>query len=206
VKVTTEELERCEVLMTVEVEAQREQDILQKAAKKIARQIKIPGFRPGKAPYNVVVRRFGLEAVQQEAFEDSADRLVQDALNEANVQPFAQIQLESVDWSPLIIKVKVPTAPVVELGEYRDIRLEAEPVEVSEEDVDKALQDLQERTATWTPVERPAELGDMVTMSVVEKEGDEVLAQNDSVEYELVPHEHDHEEDEQQRGKQRREQ
>ena len=63
-KVTTEELERCEILMTIEVEPAQEQKILRKAAKKIARQVQIPGFRPGKAPYNTVVRRFGVEAVQ----------------------------------------------------------------------------------------------------------------------------------------------
>ncbi len=51
--------------MIVEIESQKEQNMLKKAAKRIARQVKVPGFRPGKAPYSVVVRRFGLEAVQQ---------------------------------------------------------------------------------------------------------------------------------------------
>lgn len=195
-KVTTEELERCEVLMTVEIESQQEQKMLQKAAKRIAREVRIPGFRPGKAPYNVVVRRFGLEAIQQEVLEQSADKMIQDALEEAEIVPFAQITLDSIDWGPLTVKVKVPTEPKVELGNYKDIRLEFESVEVTDEDVDEALAELQEETATWNPVDRPTEIGDLVSMSVVEKDGDEVLSENESVEHELTPPEehegHDH--------------
>lgn len=184
-KVTTEELERCEVLMTVEIEPKQEQDLLQKAAKKIARQIHIPGFRPGKAPYNVVVRRFGLEAIQQEALEQSADKVIQEALEEANIQPFAQISLESINWAPLTIKIKVPTSPKVELSDYRTIRLESKEAEVNNDEVEAALQNLQEQHATWNPVERPAQMGDLITMSVVEKDGDEVLVERESVEHEL---------------------
>ena len=186
-KISTEELERCEVLVTLELDAKQEEKMLQKAAKRIAREVRIPGFRPGKAPYNVVVRRFGLEAVQQEAMEQSADKMIMDALEEADVQPYARIDLDSIDWNPLTIKVKVPTRPKVELADYRDIRLDVEPVEVTEEDVEETLKNLQEQTATWAPVERPAEIGDLISMAAVEKDGDEVLAERDSVEHELDP-------------------
>jgi trigger factor len=186
VKVTTEELERCEVLMTVEIEGKQEQDLLKKAAKRIAREVRIPGFRPGKAPYNVVVRRFGLEAIQQEVLEQSLDKMVQDALKEINVQPFAQIKLEGVAWDPLTIKIIIPTEPHVKLGDYRNIRLEYEAVKVNKEDITKTLEDLQERHATWAPVERPAEVGDLITISVVEKDGDKVIAEQASVEHELI--------------------
>jgi trigger factor len=172
--------------MTVEVEPKREEDLLKKAATRIARQVRIPGFRPGKAPYNVIVRRFGLEAIQQEALEQSLDKLVQDALEEAEVRPVAQIQLDSINWDPLTVKIKIPTRPKVELSDYADIRLESEAVEVGDEDVEEALQELQEQNAIWAPVERPAKIGDLITMAVVEKDGDEILAEQESAEYELV--------------------
>ncbi len=186
-KVTTEELERCETLVTLEIEPKKEQDLLQKAAKRIAREVKVPGFRPGKAPYNVIVRRFGLETLQQEVLENSADKLIQDALDEHEIVPYARISLENIDWNPLVIKVKVPTRPKVEVAEYRDIRLDFEPVSVTDEDVDEALKNIQDRNATWTPVERAAALGDLVDMAVVEKDGDEELSNRESVEYELDP-------------------
>lgn len=184
-KVTTEALERCETLLTVEIDSKQEEKLLQKAAKKIARQVRIPGFRPGKAPYNVVVRRFGLETIQQEVLEDSADKLVQDALAETSITPFAQISLDAVDWDPLTLKIKVPTEPQVELSNYRDIRLEFEPVEVTDEDVQKHLEQTQQQNALWSPVERPAQLGDMIDMAVVEKDGDTVLSEREDVEYEM---------------------
>ncbi|GAB4444482.1 MAG: trigger factor [Anaerolineae bacterium] len=191
-KVTTEALERCETLLTVEIDPKQEQNLLQKAAKKIARQVRIPGFRPGKAPYSVVVRRFGLETLQQEVLEDSVDKLVQDALAETSITPYAQISLDGVDWEPLTIKVKIPTEPQVELGNYRDIRLEAEPVEITDEDVQNHLEQIQQQNALWSPVERPAEIGDMVDMAVVEKEGDTLISERESVEYELEdPTEHE---------------
>jgi trigger factor len=187
VKVTTEEFERCEILMTIEAEPAQEQDLLKKAARRIARQVQIPGFRPGKAPYNTIVRRFGLEAIQQEALEHSVEKIIMDALKEVELEPSALLQLDEVSWSPLTLKVRVPGPPKVELGNYRDLRLETKTIEVTDEDVDEALKALQEQNATWAPVERPAEVGDLITMSVVEKDGDEVLAENDAVEYELSP-------------------
>jgi trigger factor len=96
------------------------------------------------------------------------------------------MELDSIDWDPLTIKVKIPTRPKVELGNYRDIRLEPKPVEVTEDEVEQALENMQEQAATWAPVERPAEISDLISMSVVEKDGDEILAQRDSAEYELT--------------------
>lgn len=195
-KVTTEALERCETLLTLELEPKKEQAMLQKAAKRIAREVKIPGFRPGKAPYNVVVRRFGLETVQQEAIEKSVDNLIRDALTEADIVPFARVSLENIDWSPLTVKVKIPTEPKIEIGDYRAIRLDFEPIEVTDDDVLAVLKRVQEQNGTWTPVERPAQIGDMLTMNMVEKDGEEILRQEDSAEQVLenpVEHEgHDH--------------
>ncbi len=187
-KVTTEELERCEVLLTLEIEPEQQEKLLKKAAQRISREIRIPGFRPGKAPYNVVLRRFGLEAIQTEALEESVEKLVTEGLAQVNVTPFAQIKLEEVAWEPTLkIKVKVPTQPKVELGNYRETRLEVQPVEVTDEDIDQALKQLQEQRATWAPVERPAEIGDLISMTVTEKDGDKVLTERESIEYELAP-------------------
>ncbi len=195
-KVTTEVLERCETLVIVEVDAKKEQNMLKKAAKRIAREVKIPGFRPGKAPYNVVVRRFGPEAVQKEALEQSVDKIIQDAIQDADIVPYARISLDGIEWNPLTVKVKVPTRPEVELGEYRDIRIESEPVEVTDEDVEETLKNIQDRNAVWNPVERAAEIGDLVTMDVVEKDGEDVLSKREAVDQELgdpAGHEgHDH--------------
>lgn len=185
-KVTTEKLEHCESLLTLELEPQDEQEMLKKAAQRIGREVNIPGFRRGKAPFSTIVRRFGLEAVQQEAIEKMGDKLLKDALKQADIEPYAQVQLDEVSWDPLVIKLRVPTQPKVELGDYRAIRLDAEPVEVTDEDVENTLKRLQEQVATWSPVERPAELGDLISMTITEQDGETVLLENEAVEFELV--------------------
>jgi trigger factor len=185
--ISTEPLENCEVLMTVEVDEQQTEKLLKNAAQRISRQIKIPGFRPGKAPYRLLVRRVGEEAVREEALEDLSQSVFKQALEQADLEPYAQASLEDVSWQPLVMKVRVPTAPVVELGDYRSLRLEPEAVEVTEDEVDQALEDLREQYAVWNPVERPAQLGDLITMSVEEHAGGQLLGQNDSLDYEMVP-------------------
>jgi trigger factor len=185
-KVITDPLENCEVLMTVEVDEQQTEKLLKSAAQRISKQIRIPGFRPGKAPYRIIVQRVGEEAVRNEALEDLSQSVFKRALEQAELEPYALASMEDISWDPLVMKVRVPVAPVVELGDYHQMRLEVEPVEVSESEVDQALEELQEENAVRTPVERPAQLGDLVTMAVKEQAGDEVLAENENVEYELV--------------------
>ncbi len=183
--VTTESLENCEVLMTVEVDEKQKEKLLKAAAQRISRQVRIPGFRPGKAPYQMVIRRVGEEAVRNEAMEDLGQSVFKQALEQADLEPYAQASLEDVSWEPLVMKVRVPVAPVVELGDYRALRLEQEPVQVTGEEIDQALESLREQHAVWNPVERPARRGDRLAMAVQERAGDEILVENDNVDYEL---------------------
>jgi trigger factor len=190
-KVTTDSLENCEVLMTVEVDEQQTDKLLKAAAQRISKQVKIPGFRPGKAPYRMLVRRVGEETVRDEVLDDLSQSVFKQALEQAELEPYAPASMEDVTWDPLVMKVRVPVAPIIELGDYRAMRMEVEPVEVSEAAVDEALQGLQEEHAVWNPVERPAQLGDMVTMAVKEQVGQDVLGDEENVEYELTEKEED---------------
>lgn len=166
-KVTTQELETCEVLMTVEIDDKQRDRLLQKAARRLARRVQIPGFRPGKAPYRVILHRFGEEVIREEAIEDLTGNIFRDALEEADVIPFAQASLDNIEWEPVVtMTVKVPTEPVVELGDYREVRLDLEPVEVTDEELDAELSQIQEEMATYDPVERPIEMGDIVSVNL----------------------------------------
>ena len=184
--VTTEPPEHCEVLMTVEMDEQEADNLLKTAARRIARQVQIPGFRPGKAPYRQVVQRVGEDAVRSEALEDLGERVFKEALEQSELEPFSPASMEDISWSPLVMKVRVPVEPMVDIGDYRAQRMEAEPVEVGEDDVDEALAELQDEHATWNPVERPAELGDTMVTDIEERDGDRVLGKGEEVEYVLV--------------------
>lgn len=169
-KVTTQELGNCEVILIVEIDDKQKSRILEKAARRISRQVRIPGFRPGKAPYRIVVNKFGVEAIQEEALEDLTKDIFRKALEEADVTPFAQASLDEINWEPLVMKVKIPTEPVVELGDYRNIRIDFEAPEVTEKELDEELDRLRDRSAAFEVVDRAAQLGDQAAVTVSEKD------------------------------------
>jgi len=175
VKVTSEELPDRQVALTVEVEEERAQRALQQAARRLSKRMRIPGFRPGKAPYQIVVRTVGEDHLRAEAFEAIGQQLYEEALKEAEIEAYAQGALQDVQWDPLTFKVTVPLPPQVELGDYRALRVAADPIVVLDEEVDDALQQWRERYAEWAPVERAAAYGDMLVMDIVGRVGEEEI-------------------------------
>ena len=132
--VTTDPLENCEVLMTVEVDEKQTDNLLKTAAGRISRQVRIPGFRPGKAPYRVIVQRFGEDVVRNEALEDLSKSVFEQALKQTDVEPYAPASLEDVSWDPLVMKVRVPVAPVVgsRAPDFTLNDIEGQPVSLSD--------------------------------------------------------------------------
>lgn len=165
-KVTTEDLGDRRVSLTIEVDPERVEQALRKAAKKLADRGKIPGYRRGKAPMQVVRRHYGEDVLYEEAVEDLADTVYSEALKEANIKPYAQGHLEEIKTRPqMILKMTVPLEPIVDLDGYRDVRLPLPEVSVSDEQVEKEIEELRRRRAIWKPAGRPAQAGDGVVVS-----------------------------------------
>jgi len=174
-KVTSEHGENCEVTLTIEVEPERVEAAVQKAARKISQQANIPGFRRGKAPFHIVLQMFGREALLEEAVEDLGQTIFKEALEETKIEPYAPAEMLDVKLDPMVLKLRVPVAPKVDLGDYRALRLEPAPIEVTDEDVETEIEALRDRNSAWVPVERGAQWGDLVTMLVTQ--GDEPPAE-----------------------------
>ena len=162
-KIDTQILENQQARLKVEFDADLMNDAKQRAARKIARQTKIPGFRPGKAPYGVVVRTVGEAAIVEEALEILIDNQYPKIIEESKLHPYGPGQLENVvSFDPPIMEFLVPLEAEVTLGDYKAIRIPYELSAVSEDDVDQVIADLRERKAILEPVERPAQVGDQV--------------------------------------------
>jgi len=172
-EVKKELLESHEALLTVDVDAKAFQKGMQKAARKIAREVHIPGFRKGKAPYNVVLRRFGEEMIKNEAAEIILDEIYPQVLEQAAVEPYAAGGVEEMQLDPVSFKIRVPLAPEVDLGDYLGLRLDKEAVVVTDEDLEQALEHVRKDKAILAPVDRPAELGDVIVLSELTGEIDE---------------------------------
>jgi trigger factor len=173
----TEEDQQRQLNVTVEVPEERVQNEMRKKARSLARQINVPGFRKGKAPYNVIINRFGEEAVRVDAVEDMIEAVVVETLAEIDVAPYRQPTLDNLEMQPLVLEMTIPLQPTVTLGDYRAIRKDVEEVEVSEEALAGALERVQARHQVVEDVDRPAALGDLVTVDGEGKTADEEAEQ-----------------------------
>jgi len=180
-KITTEPLEDRQVILTIEVDEERARQAMQRAARQIAKQVNIPGFRKGKAPYGVIVQRYGEDTIRQEAADKLASEVYREAIEQEGIEPYAPGVLENLILDPITFKLTVPLRPTVDLGDYRNYRLKPPEVRADEKDVQRALEEIREQNAVLEPVERPAALDDMVAMDLVGQtaEGTEFLRQQD---------------------------
>jgi trigger factor len=166
VKVTKEKTENSQAYITVELEASEMTEPLEAAYKRLAKKVNIPGFRRGKTPRAVLERYTGREGLLEESMKELVPDSYDKAVQEQGLQPFAQPEIEVTQADPLIFKAVVPLTPKVELGKYQEIRLTPKPVEVKEEHTVNVLEELRHQHATWEPVDRPVNFGDMVVMNI----------------------------------------
>lgn len=182
-KVSVDPLEGREVRLTIEVSPARVEAALQQAARRLSGQVRIPGFRKGKVPFPIMLRYIGREALLEEALEPLTQDVYQEALTLTGIKPYAPGWLEDVRSEPpsLTLEIIVPLAPLVELGDYRALRLEAPKAEVSDEMMKEALQTLRENQAVIEPVDRPVQLGDVVTMTIRGRANGQAIIRGDEV-------------------------
>ena len=165
-KVSTERTPNCSAIITVEIDDEQLQRALQNAAARVSKIRPIPGFRPGKAPYARVERAVGKDLLLDEAIEGLAQSIYKQVLKDENIEPYDAGKMEVVQKEPAILKFTIPTRPVVTLGDYRSLHLQPNPVEVSDDDINRVLDQLRDQQATMTPVTRAAQMGDLMTINV----------------------------------------
>ena len=181
-----------ELLLKVEVPSERVEPELRKLAKKLGKRVRIPGFRPGKAPANIIIARLGRDYLMQELAEDMVQDVFAEAiqtLDEDAIEPGAY--LRNIELEPLTYEFVVPLKPQVDPGDYRSIRVPEEPIDEAEvlKLIDEEFQHLREQNKIWKPVDRPVQYGDLVTMSIkMTVDGETEIDQD---EWEFIPDEED---------------
>ncbi|MBN0046323.1 trigger factor [Streptomyces actuosus] len=178
-KSAVETLNPTRVRLTVEVPFEELKDSLDAAYKKINQQVTVKGFRKGKIPARVIDQRFGRGAVLEEAVNDALPKFYTEAVNEAELSVLGQPEVditELKDGETLNFTAEVDIRPALELPEdFSSIEVEVDAVEVTDEDIEKSVEQLRERFASTTPVERAAEDGDVITVDLEAKVDGEVL-------------------------------
>ncbi|MBI3168094.1 MAG: trigger factor [Chloroflexi bacterium] len=155
------------VKLVVEVDQEKMSGYKKRAAAKISERGNISGFRPGKAPYNIVARTYGEAAITEQAIDMFIDAEYSNILKEADVNPGASGSLENIEsMDPPKFIFSVPLAPEIDLGDYTSVRLPYEWKAPEQKDVDAALEDLRQMYASTETVERATESGDYVLLDV----------------------------------------
>ena len=156
-------LENHQVKLTVQVETAKLEEAKHRAARLISQQKKIPGFRPGKAPYPIVVRTIGEEAILDEALDLLVKEIYPKVIEEAKIKPYGPGSLENVPkLDPVTFEFIVPLEPEVALGDYKKVRIPYKLKAITKKDINKVLDDLRERQVVLEPSDQPAKEGDQV--------------------------------------------
>lgn len=165
------ELPESRVRVQAEVGAAEVERRLDEAARALGREMRVPGFRKGKVPAAVVLRRVGREAVLDEAVRESLGTWYVAAIGEAGIVPVGDPQLDlgelPGDGEPLRFSIEIGVRPTARLGAYTGLEVARREPEAPEERIDAELESLRERLARLETVERPAATGDFLVVDYV---------------------------------------
>jgi trigger factor len=171
VKTTVTELPESRVRVEAEVPPDELERRVQQAARELGRQLRIPGFRKGKVPPPVVIRRLGREAVMDEAVQSGLPRWYQEAIDGAGIAPVGdpELKLEGhpSQGQPLSFSIEIGVRPQAKLGQYKRLEVGRREPQADPKQVEQELEALRERLATLETVERPAESGDFAVIDYV---------------------------------------
>lgn len=168
-KSTVEKLSPTRVRINVEVPFTELQPDIDTAFQQLAKQIRMPGFRPGKVPVKLLEQRVDKQAMFEQVVGEVVPTRYSEAVTTSEVQPIGQPEIEVTSkeyGQDLTFTAEVDVRPEITLPELKNLKIEVDPIEVTDEEVDAELQNLRARFGTLTGVERAAEDGDFVSIDL----------------------------------------
>ena len=165
-KVTRDKTENSQVFLTIELEPQEVEEAMAESYKRLSKRANIPGFRKGKAPPAILERYLGRDSVLEDALNHQLPKVYEKAIEEQQIEAIAQPEIELIQTEPVIFKAKVPLVPVVQLGNYQNVKMKPEPVKVTDVNVKEVIEQLRHQNATWESVDRAVEFGDLAIFNI----------------------------------------
>lgn len=181
--VTTERLPRSLIALSIEVDEGQLDSSMNKAVRRLSEQVKIPGFRPGKAPRAIVERTVGEPALLQEALDLLLPDLYREAIESEAIEAIGQPEFELKSTEPVVVHAMVPVRPTIDLNEYGSLRAPRPEAEATPMQVEDSLLALRRRFATLEPADRPVQWGDSVRADVrvsIEGQDDSLHVEEDA--------------------------
>lgn len=163
--VTVEKLPKNEAKLAIEATPEEVRPHLERAAQKISEGFKVQGFRPGRAPLQMVVSTVGKEAFLAEALEETLPSIYTAAIQQEGLAPITRPEINLISFDldePLRFEATVPLVPEVGLGDLSKLKLKSEPIEVPEAEITETLDELRKTRGSAVAVDRPAKEGDRI--------------------------------------------
>ena len=185
-KVTNEKTENSQAFLTIEMEPAEVEASLEASYHRLVKKTRIPGFRKGKAPRAILERYLGKESLLEDTLNNLLPKAYENAIKEQKIEAVAQPHIEITQTDPVIFKAIVPLVPTIELGDYHHIQIKPEPVELTEDDVSAAMEQLRHQQGTWEPVDRPVAFGDLVALDVESNIEDKPFINQKGIQYQVL--------------------
>lgn len=182
-KVTRDKTENSQVFLTIELEPQEVEEAMAESYKRLSKRANIPGFRKGKAPPAILERYLGRDSVLEDALNHQLPKVYEKAIEEQQIEAIAQPEIELIQTEPVIFKAKVPLVPVVQLGNYQNVKMKPEPVKVTDVNVKETIEQLRHQNATWESVDRAVEFGDLAIFNIESQVDGSTFFNREGVQY-----------------------
>jgi len=169
VKSSVEQLSPTRVRISVEVPFAELEPDFQRAYKELAKQVRLPGFRPGKAPAKLLEARFGRAAMLEQVINEVLPSRYGQAVAESEVHPLGQPDIDVTNkeyGQDLAFTAEVDVRPTITLPDLNALTVSVDPIEVTDDDVEAELQSLRARFGSLSEVDRPVAVGDLVTIDL----------------------------------------
>lgn len=181
-KCEVKDINQCSKMLTIDVPSEKIQDAYTVFYKQIAPRAKVPGFRPGKAPHNVVAMHYRNEA-KEEVLKKLVGAAYHDAIETHKINPIGYPEFENIDFSDvkLSFQARVEIKPAIKVKKYKGLSVKAEPFTVEDKEVDDVIERIRDGYAKYVPIEdRGIELGDFAVCDMISTiEGEEPQSKTD---------------------------
>jgi trigger factor len=184
-KVTREKEEQSQVYLNIEMESEEIDAATEVAYRTLSKKYRIPGFRKGKAPRDLLEQYIGAESLLEEAVNEMAPDACDRAIKEQEITPIGPPQLEVKTIDPLVFSVVVPVPPTIDPGDYKSVRVPMPESAFKPEDVDRVIDDLRNQYSTFEPEDKAIESGDMSVIDVSSTIGEEDFISQDEAQYQV---------------------
>lgn len=164
-KSTVSQPESWKRVIEIEIPQEEVQSAFDQKLNKYKKDLKLPGFRPGKIPVSIIKQRFG-HSIREEVIDELIQKSYKDACEENKIFPVSPAKLNDLDApenGPVHISIETQVDPEIEIKGYNKLKIKASPKKIKDSDVDDSIEQLRERFAEFKPVEREAKKGDFIS-------------------------------------------